>query len=140
MDRKRIGKSARNKGAGAERELANLIRDTWGYQTRRGYVFEHQSDVIGLPGIHMEVKRVEKLNVRAAMDQAKRESQIRCDGIPVVFHRKNYGKWKVTMELGDLVELLGYTGCIDNTLATVSLADWIDIYGGWINESMQHDS
>ena len=56
-NRKR-GRSARNKGAGAERELARLIRDNYGYEVHRGKVFYKESDIVGLDGIHMEVKRV----------------------------------------------------------------------------------
>lgn len=109
MDLSKKGRSSRNKGANGERELANLLRDNWGYETRRGQVFNHQSDIVGLKGIHPEVKRVEKLNVQQAMDQAIKEAQIRNDGIPTVFHRRNNKEWLVTMRL----------------------TDWIDLYGAW---------
>ena len=106
------GRSSRNKGANGERELANLLRDNWGYEVKRGQVFNHQSDLIGLDGIHPEVKRVERLNVHEAMKQAVTESQIRNDGIPTVFHRRNRTEWLVTMRL----------------------EDWIDLYGAWRDE------
>lgn len=109
-DPQKRGRSSRNKGANGERELANLLRDNWGYEVRRGQVFNHQSDIIGLRGIHPEVKRVERLNVQQAMEQAIKESQIRNDGIPTVFHRRNNKEWLVTMRL----------------------TDWIDLYGAWI--------
>ncbi len=109
MDLSKKGRSSRNKGANGERELANLLRDNWGYETRRGQVFNHQSDIVGLKGIHPEVKRVEKLNVQQAMEQAVKEAQIRNDGIPTVFHRRNNKEWLVTMRL----------------------TDWIDLYGAW---------
>ncbi len=108
-DLKKMGRSSRNKGANGERELANLLRDNWGYETRRGQVFNHQSDIVGLKGIHPEVKRVEKLNVQQAMEQAVKEAQIRNDGLPTVFHRRNNKEWLVTMRL----------------------TDWIDLYGEW---------
>lgn len=104
-----MGKSEREKGARGERELANLLRDQYGYETRRGMVFLHQSDMIGLPGIHPEVKRVERLNIWEAMKQAVIEAAKRQDGIPAVFHRKNRSEWLVTMRL----------------------EDWIDLYGEW---------
>lgn len=107
-----MGKSSQQKGRRGEYELANLLRDKWGYEVKRGQVFNHQSDIVGLNGIHPEVKRVEKLNVQEAMEQAMREAQIRNDGIPTVFHRRNNKEWLVTMRLDD----------------------WIDLYGAWRDE------
>lgn len=109
MDQSKKGRSSRNKGANGERELANLLRDTYGYEVRRGQCFNHESDLVGLEGIHPEVKRVEKLNLENAMNQAIEESLKRHDGLPTVFHRKNRGEWLVTMRL----------------------TDWIDLYGEW---------
>ena len=88
-DKKKRGKAARNKGANAERELANLIKDMWGYPTRRGKVFNGESDVVGLDGIHIECKRQERLNIWDAMKQAQEEAKKRQDGLPAVFHRKD---------------------------------------------------
>lgn len=105
----RRGRAARNKGAVAERELANLLRDMYGYPTHRGKVFYGESDVVGLDGIHIEAKRVERLNIHQAMAQAISEAQKRQDGLPAVFHRRNRGEWLVTMRL----------------------TDWIDLYGEW---------
>ena len=56
-------------------------------------------DVVGLDYIHIECKRVEKLDLYSAMDQAKRDAK---EGqLPAVFHRKNNHRWLVTMELED---------------------------------------
>lgn len=108
-DPKSRGRSSRNKGANGERELARILRDNWGYEVKRGQCFNHQSDLVGLAGIHPEVKRVEKLNVHEAMKQAIVEAEIRNDGLPTVFHRRNNTEWLVTMRL----------------------TDWIDLYGSW---------
>lgn len=99
-----MGRSAQRKGADGERELANLLKE-YGFAVRRGQVFNHESDMVGLDKIHPEVKRVEKLNVPAAMKQAIQESQIRNDGLPTVFHRRNREEWLVTMRLTDWIEL-----------------------------------
>ena len=100
------GRSSRNKGANGERELAKRLSEALGVDyIRRGLVFCGESDVIGLQGIHIECKRVEKLNVENAMEQAKREAEKRKDGVPTLFHRKNYKPWLVTMELDDWIEL-----------------------------------
>ena len=99
-----MGRSAQRKGADGERELANVLKE-YGFDVRRGQVFNHESDMVGLKGIHPEVKRVEKLNVPAAMRQAVTESQIRKDGTPTLFHRRNREEWLVTMRLDDWVNL-----------------------------------
>ena len=105
------GKASRNKGKNGELEIAHILRDTYGYDTKRGYVFYHQSDVVGLPGIHIEVKRVERLNVSAAMQQSVNEANTKADGIPTLFHRKNREGWLVTMRLEDWMDLYGEWQC-----------------------------
>jgi Holliday junction resolvase len=97
--------NSRQKGAAGERELAKKLRE-YGYECRRGQQYcgtNGDADVIGLPGIHIECKRVERLNIDDAMLQAIRD---RREGeYPAVFHRKNNGKWMVTMLLDDWQEI-----------------------------------
>lgn len=62
-------------------------------------------DLSGLPGIHIEVKRVEKLNVVEAMEQSIRDSERMRDGMPTLFHRRNRKPWLVTMRLVDWLKL-----------------------------------
>lgn len=111
-DKSKQGKMARNKGARGELELSHIIRDQWGYDVHRGKVFYGESDLIGLDCIHIECKRVEKLNIHKAMQQAITEADKRKDGLPAVFHRKNNEDWLVTMRL----------------------EDWMDLYGEWRND------
>lgn len=100
------GRYARQKGANGERELAKIIGDEFGVEgIRRGYVFCKESDLVGIKGIHPEVKRVEKLNIEKAMQQATEESIKRKDGVPTVFHRRNHKEWLVTMKLKDWMDL-----------------------------------
>ena len=64
------------------------------------------SDVIGLPGIHQEVKRVESLNVQTAIEQAIRDSKAEGkESIPIVAHRRNRKEWLVTMRAEDWFKL-----------------------------------
>ena len=109
-----MGKMSRDKGKRGERELSKILQQ-YGYDARRGQQFSGANgdpDVVGLPGIHIEVKRVERLNLYQAMEQAK--SDAREDEAPAVFHRRNGEKWMVTMMLEDWMELYGadYT-CMD---------------------------
>lgn len=99
--------NSRNKGAAGERELASKLRN-YGYNCRRGQQYSGangDADVVGLPGIHIECKRVEKLNLYDAMSQAVRDA--RQDEKPTVFHRKNNCEWLVTMRLDDFMKLYG---------------------------------
>ena len=93
------------KGKKGEREIVRLCAAE-GYKARRSAQFcgnnpEGTADVVGLKGIHIEVKRVEKLNIDDALSQAKRDAEKTTGNIPVVFHRKNNTKWKVTMDAHD---------------------------------------
>lgn len=97
--------NSRNKGAAGERELAAKLRE-YGYQCRRGQQYSGangDADVIGLPGFHIECKRVEKLNLYDAMEQSVRDAK---DGeMPSVFHRKNNKEWLVTLRMDDFMKM-----------------------------------
>lgn len=103
-----MGKTSQRKGADGERELAALLSAA-GHECQRGgsLSFGEIPDVLGLPGIHIEVKRVEKLNVGEAMEQAIRDSDRMLDGMPALFHRSNRKPWLVTMRLEDWLKLYG---------------------------------
>lgn len=97
--------NSREKGKRGERELAGVLRD-YGYSTRRGQQYSGASgdaDVVGLPGIHIEVKRVERLCLEDAMAQSRRDA--RTGEIPVVMHRKNHCPWLVTVSLEDFMRI-----------------------------------
>lgn len=100
-----MGKPSQDKGANGERELAALLRDR-GYEIERGgYCYGTKPDLKGLPGVHIEVKRVERLNVPQAMKQACTDAERFQDGAPTVFHRRSREPWLVTMRLQDWLEL-----------------------------------
>lgn len=104
MDRSATGRKSKRKGAAGELELAKLLQ-YYGYEARRGYQFDGKdvADVIGLPGIHIECKRVEKLNMLEALKQAARDAK--SDELPAVFHRRNREPWQVTMVFDDWIQL-----------------------------------
>lgn len=97
--------NSKRKGKVGELELAKKLKE-YGYETRRSQQYagmNGDADVVGLPFIHCEVKRVEKLNLYDAMSQAIGDSK---EGEkPTVFHRRNYCDWLVTMRLEDWIEL-----------------------------------
>lgn len=93
--------NSRRKGKNGELEIAKILR-SYGYDTRRGQQYSGangDADVVGVPGVHLEIKRVEKLNIDTAMEQSIRDALE--DETPVVMHRKNGKKWLVTMRLDD---------------------------------------
>ena len=98
------GATSRNKGARAEVELAHIL-ETYGYKARRGMVFNHEPDLLGVSGLHIECKRVEHLNIEMAMEQSQRDAK---EGeIPVVMHRRNRKPWRVTLSLDDFMRIWG---------------------------------
>ncbi len=99
-----MGRTERDKGARGERELVKILND-YGLKVHRGYVQLRQSDLVWLEGIHVECKRVEKLNIWKAMEQAVEEAEKRQDGRPTVFFRRNREDWLVCMRLPEWVEI-----------------------------------
>lgn len=106
-----MGINSKRKGAQGERELAKVLRE-YGFETRRTQQYaggtEESADIVGLPYIHIECKRVEKLNLDEAMEQAYKDTNPthgREFPMPAVFHRKNGKAWKVTMYLDDWMKL-----------------------------------
>ena len=96
--------NSRQKGARGERMLASKLRE-YGYDCRRGQQYSgiEGEDVVGLKGIHIECKNVERLQLTDAMLQSKRDAK---EGdIPVVMHKKNHEEWLVTLQLTSFMEL-----------------------------------
>lgn len=111
--------NSREKGKRGELSLAHWLQER-GFDARRGQQFSGangDADVVGLPGVHIECKRVEKQAVNDWLQQAIDDSY--ADSIkqgerviPVVFHRQNAdrkkpvkGEWKVTLLAEDFIEI-----------------------------------
>jgi Holliday junction resolvase len=92
-----MSKSQR-KGASGEREIAAIL-NRHGFNCRRGRADIHEPDVIGLPGVHLEIKRQERLNLHEAMAQSIRDAA--ANEIPVVVHCRSRSPWFVTLTLSD---------------------------------------
>ena len=104
-----MGKFSRDKGARGERMWRDVCRSE-GYDAERGcQMYDRGSDiadVIGLPGIHVEVKMVERLNVRDAMAQSIHDAEVEGKGnIPIVAHKKSRRPWLVTLRAEDWFRL-----------------------------------
>ncbi|WP_406613415.1 hypothetical protein [Candidatus Caldatribacterium sp.] len=93
--------NAKRKGKRGELEFATLCR-AFGFPARRGQQYRggpDSPDVLGLPFLHVEVKRRERLNLDEAMEQSVREAAK--GEIPVVAHRKNRRGWLITLRVAD---------------------------------------
>lgn len=100
------GRASQRKGRGGELELTRVLQGC-GYAVQAGWAqsYGEVPDLIGLPGVHIEVKRVERLNVPEAMKQAVRDAEKFHDGAPTLFHRRSREPWLVTMRLQDWIAL-----------------------------------
>lgn len=99
--------NSRQKGKRGELELAHILQ-AYGYDTRRGQQYsgaKGDADVIGIPGLHIECKRAERLDLTKALEQAERDHAP--GTVPVVMHRKNGEGWQVTLSLEDFIHLWG---------------------------------
>ena len=99
--------NSKQKGARFERQLASRLREH-GYEARRTAQYcgnsGDASDVVGLPGLHIEAKHQEAMRLYEWMSQAKRDSE-GTGRLPAVFHKKNNAEILVTMELDDFMNL-----------------------------------
>lgn len=99
--------NSKQKGARFERQLASKFRE-YGYEARRTAQYcgntGDASDVVGLPGLHIEAKHQERMSLYDWMAQAKRDSE-GTGNLPAVFHKKNHAAILVTMELDDFMNL-----------------------------------
>jgi len=101
--------NSKQKGARFERLLASRFRE-YGYEARRTAQYcgktGDASDVIGLPGIHIEAKHQETMCLYKWMSQAKRDAEAGGENrIPAVFHKKNNADILVTMTLDDFMKI-----------------------------------
>ena len=126
-----MGRASKIKGSRFELELSKYFTEKLNITVARSYFTrdplqnqgEGASDLIGLPSLALEAKRVEKLSFPEAMKQAKKNVQ---DGeMPVVVNRRNRqatGESYVLMELDHFIELYRAFGQKEGFVKP----DWVD--------------
>lgn len=102
--------NAKTKGKYGELEVVNILKDRGISTARRsaqyhGNVEEGAPDVIGVDGLHIEVKRTEKLRLYHSMEQAIRDSELQQNGMPVVVHRRNREEWLCILRMDDFFDM-----------------------------------
>ncbi len=100
--------NSNRKGKVGEREISNYIKTTYKVDARRGQQHKGGADspdiIVDIDGFHWEIKRDEHLNIDKALMQSTADAK---DGEkPLVAHRKNRTKWKVTMWFDDFMEVV----------------------------------
>jgi Holliday junction resolvase len=102
----------RRKGASAEREIVRLLRKHGITAARRTAPLQSAhaqalgirgADVDGLPGLHLEVKRQERILIEAWCRQAEADAG---ENVPVVVWRRSRQPWRVTLPLDAFLELI----------------------------------
>ena len=132
-------KSPKAKGDAYEREIAQYLSDALGIKARRaplsggGASFQNYtpgvpgigaglSDITGAPGLHIECKAVDRLNVHAALRQAIRSVEWHKSlDLPTVVTRRNHMK----------------TGA---SLVMMRLDDWLVLYAAYLRRTQTEPS
>lgn len=99
-----MGKASKTKGRRGELEVAAILR-AHGFPGRRTAQYcgntGDASDVVGLDGYHIEVKRCERVQMFEWIAQAEHDAK---DGaVPIVVFRKNGTRWYVAVSLDDFL-------------------------------------
>ena len=99
--------NSKRKGNFGEHELVKILRAAGIDACRNDQMYiggkgnpDVSAEIWGIP-LHVEVKRVEKLNVTEAMKQAIRDAE--AGVLPVVAHRRNREQWLITMPLASVL-------------------------------------
>lgn len=110
------GRSARTKGASAERELCKIISTATGLDIRRtpnsgGLYLRNRGDLpllagdlTGLTGYHIEAKRQETIKIAAWTAQA--EADCPEGSVPVLAYRRSREPWRVVLPLDHFLKLI----------------------------------
>lgn len=105
MAGKRI--NSKRKGKVGELEAAKRLRELGFSNVRRSqqYCGAGASDLLGIDGMNIEVKRTEKLNLYEAIEQAVKDAESMGVEIPVVMYRRNRKGWLMIMRDEDWAKL-----------------------------------
>lgn len=101
-----MGKASQRKGRRAEAEFSELL-NSYGFSTQPGQPlsFGKMPDVIGMPGIHLEIKRHEKTSLTEWLRQSQTDADKFHDGIPLVAHRRSRQPWIISMTVENFIQL-----------------------------------
>ncbi len=96
--------NSKRKGKEGELEMARYMRAR-GYDAHRGQQYrggEDSPDVVGVPYLHLEVKRRARFELYPFLEQARRDSG---ENIPVVVYRADRAEWTANLYLDDFMKI-----------------------------------
>ncbi len=100
--------NSKAKGKRGELEVAHILQEH-GYDARRTAQYcgntGDASDVVGIPGYHVEVKYQERMELYKWYAQAVNDSEKSGD-VPIVVHRQSRKPWLVSLSLEDFLKIL----------------------------------
>jgi hypothetical protein len=96
--------NGKQKGKRGELELCRVLKELFGWDARRSVQFNGNAGDADLivpeaPGLFVECKRVQALNLGKAMKLAIQQAGPK---LPAIFHRRNNEEWMVTVRCSDL--------------------------------------
>lgn len=97
-----MGKSQQIKGKRGELEVVMLLKK-YGFDARRGQVWNGEPDIVSDLPIHFEVKRHEDLKISEWFKQAENDSGWK---YPTVVFRQSRKAWRVVIRACDLIALV----------------------------------
>lgn len=104
-----MGKFSKDKGKRFERQVAEMLRKLGFSKARRTAQYAGKtpdsSDVIGLPGYHIEAKAQERMHLYDWMQQAIRDSE-GSGQVPLVIHKQNRKPILASLLLDDFLDLV----------------------------------
>ena len=106
-----MSRMSRNKGKRGEREAAAELNRIFGLEARRSQQYcgeAGDADLMGIEGIHVEVKRVERFHMHPALEQA--DNDRKAGEIPLVLTRQNGKGWVACCYLNDLPKIMDQLG------------------------------
>ena len=108
--------NSREKGKRGERRWRDVLREAGFLKAHRGMQCHGGADSPDvqcpeLPGVHFEVKAVERLNIWDAIAQAIHDAGP--SKTPVVAHTRNRAGWLVTMRAEDWLDLVRRSDLVD---------------------------
>ena len=102
--------NSKRKGTAGEHELEKLLHGYGIRAYRNDQIFKGgkgnpdvSAEIAGIQ-VHFEVKRLERLNISAAMAQAEQDALP--GHLPAVAHRRNREKWMLTVPLVLFLDIL----------------------------------
>jgi Holliday junction resolvase len=102
-----MSRMSRNKGKRGERDAAKELNRLFGLKTRRAQQYcgeAGDADLLGVDGLHVEVKRTERFHMHPALEQA--DSDRKAGETPLVLTRQNLKSWVFCCYLEDLPKVM----------------------------------